>query len=576
MIKIAAIDSKEHKDKLQDPNSIESLLKEAKESRNTIIHYLINNPAQTPNELLELCKTLENILKAAAVLYNKDQTALKNSIFELRKNFVSNSKKTFDTVWVKKFILQKIEEEAIDELKTKWDKNNSQLTVPLNHGQAFDRKKVFTPLRMTIPDDCDPNSHLDITVQKLINDCPKQIKLIKGSAGAGKTTQFKFLMDEYLENAKGLQIDAIIYVSCRTAVEDTLVGLLKANMSSTLSFLDDGDISDAASQMVITFLVDGYDEANAKSRKLLFEIIDRSRSCPDKWTFFISSRDHACGELGDELRRRGFNSFITVTLQRISSVTEKKNFLQKFFKERQKCLKKASPQVSEEILDTLPSEVVDILNTPVLLCLFYSFSLRKSIDISTLKDEGSFFSTWFEEIKKDMKRKISDSNPLDKNPGHTAGQVMNMLSELCLKLFAEEKYFLTKHHYEKFTKILIKNTHNEIEVNSVLSCILTPEEDSYSFWHNSLVEYLSANWIVQQLEERQSSVISRMANLTWMFADILAHEGTSRDMWHSNMLQYVSVEGVARCLEERRLEANPFFKIIKKTVGGNIAQMQKR
>ena len=534
---IAIKGSNDLKIKLRDPNSLESLLLEAKDFRNRIIHEY--NTEANSHEVMEVSKTLEAIYQDVARIYKKDKNTLDSAINELRKVFVRIGNECFDRKWVVDYIKQKICNEGMAELKTQWQKHNAEMSIPLLSGKTFNRNNVYSSLRMTVPDVENSSMKRDCSVQQLIENYTTKFRLINGSPGSGKTTMMKCLMDKFLCDGNIMKNEIVIEIACRTSNQHTIVGLLKEKFPRTLSFLEDKYVADVAPQLSITFLFDGFDEVNENSKNLCFHLIHKSRNC-SKWTFIISSRPQACEELQDELIRRDVTSITTASIEPISSVDEQQNFLAKFI------IANPISGITARDLSKLPAEVSNVLNTPSLLCIFYALLSRKDVNFSTFRNEGSLFAVLLQEIMNDMEKKIIASCPTDNNPASTAAEVQKFVMELSLKLLSSEKYFLTNDVYEKFIRRLTREISQEINFGSVLSCILTPENDSYNFWHNSLLEYLSAKWIVHHIQD-------------WCPLGSASNSYQILGYW-----------------QPLRTTANPFFDIIEKTTGSRSLKMLKR
>ena len=386
--KITFFGTNEYKAKLQDPTSLESLIKKAKDARNKFAHESVSTAS--PDELVEVNQNLKDLLNKAASVYNKDPLTLDDALTELQNDVVAIGMKSYSTGWLSAFIKQKIQKGGISELKETWMNMSETLTVPLMQDKKFTRKLVYSQLKMTVPDATSTNGIREVKLDELVDGRQSQFALIKGPPGAGKTALSKHLMDLHLEKAEEMKKDSIIHISCRTANQGTVEGLLKQSLSKILCFTEEKDVVDVAPHLSITFIIDGYDEANNDFKSLLRYLF--SKKCPN-WSFLISSRPQACEELQKELRKQDISPIEVVTLQPLSSTNEKREFIKKFMN--------AHPidGVDESYLDTLPNKAVDMLNSPVLMCLFYALLARGKREASTFKDEGTFFSSVFEEIR---------------------------------------------------------------------------------------------------------------------------------------------------------------------------------
>ena len=533
---IEFLGTKGHSDKLKDSNSLEFLLKEAKDYRNRFAH---ENIATLPPDIFdEVNQNLEKLLKKAAGEFGKDPQALSDAIAELNKETFSVKKESQSRESIIAFIMEEIYKGAISELNGTWKNMSETLAVPLMQDKKFTRKLVYSQLKMTVPDATSTNGVREVRMDELVDGRQSQFALIKGHPGAGKTVLSKHLMDLHLEKAEEMKKDILLYASCRTSNQETIGGLLKESLSKTLCFTEEKDVVEVAPQLSITFIIDGYDEANKGFKKLLLALF--SKKCPN-WTFLISSRPQACEELQNELRKQDISPIEVVTLQPLSSTDEKKEFMSKFMK--------AHPieGVDESYLDTLPDKAVDMLNSPVLMCLFYALLARGKGEVTTLKDEGTFFSSVFEEMRMDMIKRIKESCGADKNPHVTADIVLDYVSKLSLEVYSSGSYLILREKYRAFEKDIVSSgaiQHSQgMDFNTVLSCVLTPDKDgSYHFWHTSVQEYLAARHIIQKLESTAKSPFKRI-QLKFIF---------------------------------NRLYANPFFRIIMDACNSSSLDTLKR
>ena len=506
--KLAPFWKDESKNKFKDPKNIEYMLKEAKEWRNTLTHEY--GTIISSNDLKDFWKTLEDVLQEAAKMYCIEDSTLKLTIDELRDAIISIGKETYDRDWMIKFIKETMRKEGIIELKKSFDRNNAGMNIPLNYQTKLNRKNVYSELSMTVGNEAYesayPSENRNISVQQLVDCRPSKFIIVKGTPGAGKTVTLKHIMDLSLEKIESLREDIVVHVSCRTTNRTTMSGLLMEKLSKTLGFLDERCLTAAAAQMSITVIADGYDEANTNALELLKDILERN--CPD-WSLIISSRPEACAKLAYEFTKRGITSVTTVRLETLS-FEEKIIFIGKYLQE--------NPIESFEVdhLRAFP-DIMKLLDRPFLLCLFYALLSKNKRNVCSIKNEGTLLSAAFIEISKEMSMKIKDSYSEIRNEDVAADCMLDIVSELSLQLFCSNEYFITRERYIDLKKRLMQSStiHHakEIDLDMVLSCILSPgDNDSYHLWHSTFQEYLSARFIVQQLQDKERSASESDAN----------------------------------------------------------------
>ena len=435
---VAHLSSKKYKNVSKDGSTLEFFLKEAKDCRNRIVHEY--DAAASFDELERIRKTLETLLLKAAILYGKEEVIRDQAISELNNELHRIKNQKYNRDWVVNFIKEAICCQAISELKINRAENNAG-------------KYVASALKMTCFDEKSSKTQKKISMQQLVHNIQSQFILVQGEPRSGKTLLMNCLVDEYLEYAHELQVHIVIYLACRASDEDNFAGLLKEKIPKTLGFLEDSSVSDAASQVSIIFLVDGFDEATENSKKLLFDLLDKSSSCPTlNWKFIISSRPHAWKKIHNECKIRKISSIFNIILQPFSS---------------------------------------------------------------TLENKGSHFKSLLKEITKDMTRKIRDNCPSNKNPSSTASEVIELLMSQSFELYSlSEKPFLTEKQFVKLLESFNSNTKKNINFDNVLHCIFIHENGGYKFLHDGLEEYLSAKWLVLKLKDwRPSGMTSRVGRI---------------------------------------------------------------
>ena len=485
-------------DPSKDPKLLESLLKKAKDTRNSGIHEY--DTASSRGELPKVKNVLVDILTESARLYNQDQQVLDNAITEVRDGYLKICQKCHDRSSFIDYLKRLIKEEAIREIKDSWECNNGSVISPLSH-QTFERKSVYSDPKMSVLDDGKVQRNFSI---KDVIDDQKQFVLIEGKPGSGKSMVTKRLMDMSLENSNAN--DIVIHFSCRTVIQGTVVGLLREKIPNATSIINDKDLSEIITLLSIKVIIDGWDEANAKAQNLLKDLLEKSKNC-NNWSFVISSRPLSCNEFRTELAGRGIASFRTVHLQPISTREEKKKFLAKYM------LEKTIKDFEVCDLEKVSDKVMKQLTTPYLLFLLYDL-LAAGVDISSCKNYGSLLSFWRSEIIKDMRIKIKDKLPDICNEECIARQVLELISKKSLELLCSSTYFITKECYDEIIDCLVESSiphAPDIEFKTVLSCLLTPEGGSYHFCHATSQEYLAAYYVVLKLKLQESSYSKNQA-----------------------------------------------------------------
>lgn len=160
--------------------------------------------------------------------------------------------------------------------------------------------KEDTSRSMTINAQPRTISHEDILqVRRRDNDLP-EVLIISGEGGMGKTTLLKFLTETWVENPKqitGLEnVSHLIYFQLRGSSISSFKDLLKNLIPNT--FQESGVkleyFEDFFLNFNVVFLLDGYDEANEESKKLITDLLRFQQS---NMRFVITTRPGCLNDL---------------------------------------------------------------------------------------------------------------------------------------------------------------------------------------------------------------------------------------------------------------------------------------
>ena len=109
------------------------------------------------------------------------------------------------------------------------------------------------------------------------------LMILEGQPGAGKTTLLRLYMSEWIAGGgdiKGLSdYDLVLHFECRDTSIDSFSQLLLSHMPKTTSKFRKNDLLHIFLSLKAMVLVDGLDELNVASRKVLKEILHMKSSC---------------------------------------------------------------------------------------------------------------------------------------------------------------------------------------------------------------------------------------------------------------------------------------------------------
>ena len=306
----------------------------------------------------------------------------------------------------------------------------------------------------------------------------------------------------------GYKSDFILFIECRSSF-DNLENLLATNFSTLRSHPKDL-VLDALKLMTdVMVLVDGYDEINPKTRKLVEEAIDYCKGLG--WKCIISGRKHATNDIEKILEHMGV-PFDPVTIDPIVDNVHKEEFITKYAKGITKNNADKVAQIIREF-NNLEDHVKDNLDSPIQLVLFCLCMIRSpELKITNVLD---IYEAYQNHGRDQMEMKLQNLDIQDSE--NITEQILLRLSILCLMLFKHHEYVISLEQFrtlESECKALLPAGVN-IAIKALLSYLIYPEHSvyshkahSYQFAHASIQEYFAMTEVVRRLEERVANVSS--------------------------------------------------------------------
>ncbi|XP_069169637.1 uncharacterized protein [Procambarus clarkii] len=272
-------------------HTLEFSITSIKNFRNIVMHREIS-PTQTEfiNMTEELRELLKGVLEAAGTKYNIDDDIvaqcirmMDHSISILRDDpFQHWNITSVENELLFKEGLELLMSVGIQELKenyTKWSYINpmSFLDGTELHLQVG---AIFTQMEIVLNRRCLKSqqiSNKDL-LQFVGDGTTSNITLVEGVAGAGKTTLTKIIMSNWITGSSFIDdltsFDLVIYMECRNPVIQSLSQLLSTLMPKTSRRFRENDLLKSVLQYKVLVVVDGLDELNVSSTKLLKEVLN--------------------------------------------------------------------------------------------------------------------------------------------------------------------------------------------------------------------------------------------------------------------------------------------------------------
>ncbi|XP_042878067.1 uncharacterized protein LOC122257074 [Penaeus japonicus] len=289
----------------QDDSCLEYLLTSIKDTRNELAHnYIVMNKTQMVEKVESLRRLLIRTLESARDRYSIDQATVDNVIDITNKNINTirdhplavkdinryQSELLFDNL--KRLMVK----EGLAELKRMYERItiiNPVFFVAgsdflMDVGLVFSRIEVkqagrFAKGKYIAYENILELNHLCESIsQNPGNGEPATMVILEGVAGSGKTTLTKFIISEWSKRSHkfmGLdQFDLLFLMECRNPSLESFADLLVSLMPNVSKSFRKEDFVGCALDLKILVLIDGLDELNKSSEKLLREVLAMLRT----------------------------------------------------------------------------------------------------------------------------------------------------------------------------------------------------------------------------------------------------------------------------------------------------------
>ncbi|XP_069171434.1 uncharacterized protein [Procambarus clarkii] len=285
----------------KDHSKLESVCRCIKNLRNIYVHDppVLADDAITDTKLQEIQDLIDKILTLGGVKYGRQPS----EVNKIKMSVLDNINKIMNTSLDIKSIQQyqaeikdlrdmqknKVLNDGKSELFSKY-KNMSKIDPAsfISGRERLQVAKVFTRLEVTRNqanntsywEDVDYDSLLDLTTE---DGSKPIITVVEGEAGAGKTTLAKLILDKWMsQNAsgdtstfQGLQTyDLVLYAEARNKSISSFLSLLTVLMSQASYYLFDDDLLKSVLNLNVLLIIDGLDELNTASERLIKNISD--------------------------------------------------------------------------------------------------------------------------------------------------------------------------------------------------------------------------------------------------------------------------------------------------------------
>ena len=476
-------------------SSLEESLRDGKNLRNAVFH----ERDKTAIEPGTFPKIEKNALEIAAKVCkyfnntpdetNRTRLSVEKMIRQVKEGEPTENEKTMS------FVNHYLDTDAEEEMRKQVISGmkdvfipHSATSVPLN-SVFHDAKLIKQEKNSDTNSDDQSDSSADVYHETKADDQIKSMNdvlgvrdinnahssIIIGDPGSGKSSLLKQIsldmyggQNEYkFPSVKNYQ--SLLYIICRDSFYEEFEAYLKGIWHKTMSKLMYKDVLSALKDRKLLLLIDGLDELNEKSRKLVIEVVNTFMKCEGA-TFIITSR------LGFELEiQRLFEQnnvqYEVYKIMPMQSNQEQIEFLERYQRE--------TPGINRPDLINAFKKLKNLgsyLNYPLFLVLICHLVMYDSVSLESISHEGKLMAELMNQSIHAMSEKMKDD--VSDNQVELSEDIVKIVCQFSAQSLHRNEHKLTQETYNDM-KSQIKKINHKVPFDKCLSCLFQHRSSFY-------------------------------------------------------------------------------------------------
>lgn len=345
--------------------------------------------------------------------------------------------------------------------------------------------------------------------------------IIKGEAGSGKTSLCRFIVhtwtkqEEKVSGITKFQLLLLVEISRTTAgsLEEFLTTQL---MKHTMKAFQTKDVIKAMEKMSVLIVIDGYDERNKTTDKLLNDIYKKFQ----KTRIILTSRTCALNNALSIINKHNVHSLL-IDLKGFNAES-RKHYIRKVFDGLQ-----APPKGTEEnrkrfqrYIDGRGQMLQEHLNLPLTIALLIVLWLDNPENVNNVTTITSLYQEVFKLFQKKLIERLVSQGKFRR-----ADILSTLLEELLVKLGEQAWNMLKEEVGPELTqefegKITQECKKREIDSTEFLCAFLNCEIDAdgdnkqnvYLFLHKTQTEYVAALYLADLIYKGKNEVLHKISS----------------------------------------------------------------
>lgn len=491
-------------------NIIEPLkkdLRDLKNMRNRVCHEDVDmDEAELKDRLSNLKMVCRNILEGVGTLTTEDTSTL---VLDIEKGLQDLLEDKLDILDVENYVQDvenfrkekhsKMITEGRKELMATYSKLkilNPCTWLSDNKFISFAVDKIFTEVKfMEGVRRVMMNDILNITSlkQRFI----ARLIIISGVMGAGKTSLYRYILDEWCKRSltiTGLSaIDMVIAIEMRTVSSNSLVQFLREQLLCyTCRSFSESDIIPILQDMNILFAIDGMDEANYHGRALVREVAHKFTNSH----IIVTTRPEHSLEL-----MQMAEDHIVLQIEGFDHESQI-HFVEKVFASVYS--QNTQGKEAEEFLEYMSTTCKPLMShfaLPLTLALLLVLWFDDSTKMSSITTITRLHHKIFEMCQQKLVTRLEA-----KGEGHTVSLARKVrrwvleLGKVAWNMMEEDLLYISEKHANELMDVCEKEGLDPIQTMSAfLNCevndTITGNRHHFSFHHTSAIEFLAAMYM---------------------------------------------------------------------------------
>nr|XP_045598793.1 uncharacterized protein LOC123758424 isoform X2 [Procambarus clarkii] len=521
--------AEKNNDKWSTPGTLENRLKQLKKHRNILAHEELS---LTPEKLQNILSNIEELCREVLVLAGLRCRSLVSENVKVMEEGLSEVLTGGVDLWEPyKEALHNLQQEQCNILVREGKKEIKELAKNLRILNPFvwlmednfahlDVSQIFTDLYIEGQGQVDTK---DFFTTSLPTGQYPDVLITHGSPGIGKTSLIRYFIHDWLSVSPSIngidEFDIVLPVELRHVTsEDTQALLRDEVLRNACRHLKSSDIIPTLSEVSTLWLLDGYDEATEKTKRLVKEILNKFPNSK----FMITTRIDCVHELqmlvSDLHRSQGVYQLRGLTpdkwisyAKKLFSVTVQndidnrrdscRRFLQ-FMKEKEK-------------------DMWEIFSVPLFVVVLVVLWLEKPSDVTEATTVTRLYNILINHIINRMTRRLQMSI-LSLRESQLRGKIkcfLNLLGTIFWENSQRYKYVLLDYQIKELEKLCEKSGLPFMECMSpfflvIVKSSITGTQEEYHPLHRTVQEFLAARAFCDAMITQASDVLTIAAH--WM------------------------------------------------------------